>query len=170
MELGIRLEPRVDWQQLNILMQNVNNQLTLATNRVGRMWEDAIRRAGIEATRHKPVSYTHLRINRALDEKRRWEELAVRISPVYSDMPRGGGNGDKLTEAVQRIVDLEAEIDRDIDRLVDLRQWIERNIDAVEDTRLRDILRRRYVDGDRIEKIAVDMMLDYRWVRRLFTL
>ena len=52
-ELGIRLEPRVDWQQLNILMQNVNNQLTLATNRVGRMWEDAIRRAGIEATRHK---------------------------------------------------------------------------------------------------------------------
>ena len=87
------------------------------------------------------------RINRALDEKRRWEELAVRISPVYSDMPRGGGNGDKLTEAVQRIVDLEAEIDRDIDRLVDLRQWIERNIDAVEDTRLRDILRRRYVDG-----------------------
>ena len=109
------------------------------------------------------------RINRALDEKRRWEELAVRISPVYSDMPRGGGNGDKLTEAVQRIVDLEAEIDRDIDRLVDLRQWIERNIDAVEDTRLRDILRRRYVDGDRIEKIAVDMMLDYRWVRRLLT-
>ena len=84
-------------------------------------------------------------------------------------MPRGGGNGDKLTEAVQRIVDLEAEIDRDIDRLVDLRQWIERNIDAVEDTRLRDILRRRYVDGDRIEKIAVDMMLDYRWVRRLLT-
>ena len=109
------------------------------------------------------------RINRALDEKRRWEELAVRISPVYSDMPRGGGNGDKLTEAVQRIVELEAEIDRDIDRLVDLRQWIERNIDAVEDTRLRDILRRRYVDGDRIEKIAVDMMLDYRWVRRLLT-
>ena len=109
------------------------------------------------------------RINRALDEKRRWEELAVRISPVYSDMPRGGGNGDKLTEAVQRIVDLEAEIDRDIDRLVDLRQWIERNIDAVEDTRLRDILRRRYVDGDRIEKIAVDIMLDYRWVRRLLT-
>ena len=109
------------------------------------------------------------RINRALDEKRRWEELAVRISPVYSDMPRGGGNGDKLTEAGQRIVDLEAEIDRDIDRLVDLRQWIERNIDAVEDTRLRDILRRRYVDGDRIEKIAVDMMLDYRWVRRLLT-
>ena len=52
-ELGIRLEPRVDWQQLNILMQNVNNQLALATNRVGRMWEDAIRRAGIEATRHK---------------------------------------------------------------------------------------------------------------------
>ena len=33
------------------------------------------------------------RINRALDEKRRWEELAVRISPVYSDMPRGGGTG-----------------------------------------------------------------------------
>jgi DNA-directed RNA polymerase specialized sigma subunit len=104
------------------------------------------------------------RINRALAEKRRWEELAVRTSPVYSDMPRGGGNGDRLTEAVQRIIDLEAEIDRDIDRLVDLRRQIEQSIDAVEDTRLRDILRRRYVDGDTLEKMAEDLELSYQWV------
>ena len=51
--VGITLEPRIPWRQLNILIQNTTDQLTLATNRVGRIWQDAIRRAGIEATKHK---------------------------------------------------------------------------------------------------------------------
>lgn len=107
------------------------------------------------------------RINRALSEKQRWEELAVRISPVYSDMPRGGGNGDRLTEAVQRIIDLEAEIDRDIDQLVDLRRQIEQSIATVQDERLRDILRYRYIDGMTWELIAVTMDFTYQWVCEL---
>ena len=82
-------------------------------------------------------------------------------------MPRGGGSGDTLLDAVQHIADMEADIDREIDRLVSLRQMIEEGIAAVQDERLRDILRRRYIDGDRMEKIAVDLCLDYRWVQRL---
>ena len=107
------------------------------------------------------------RINRAIAEQQRWRDLAIRITPVYSGMPRGGGSGDKLLDAVQHIADMEADIDREIDRLVSLRQTIEASIAAVQDERLRDILRRRYIDGDRMERIAVDLCLDYRWVRRL---
>lgn len=55
-DTGFTLEPRINWRQLNILVQNTTNQLTLATNRVGRIWEDAIRRAGIEAAKHKLAS------------------------------------------------------------------------------------------------------------------
>lgn len=51
--VGITLDPQIPWRQLNILIQNTTDQLTLATNRVGRIWQDAIRRAGIEATKHK---------------------------------------------------------------------------------------------------------------------
>lgn len=52
-DTGFTLEPRINWRQLNLLIQNTTDQLTLATNRVGRIWRDAIRRAGIEATQHK---------------------------------------------------------------------------------------------------------------------
>lgn len=52
-DTGFTLEPRINWRQLNILIENTTDQLTLAINRVGRIWEDAIRRAGIEAVRHK---------------------------------------------------------------------------------------------------------------------
>lgn len=45
--------PRVNWRQLDIMIQNAVDQLTVATNRVGRIWQDAIRRAGVEATKHK---------------------------------------------------------------------------------------------------------------------
>lgn len=107
------------------------------------------------------------RIDRAIAEQQRWRELATRVTPVYSDMPRGDGGGDKLLDAVQHIADLDAEINREIDRLVALRQRIEQSIAGVHDERLRDILRRRYIDGDRMEQIAVDLCLDYRWVRRL---
>lgn len=52
-DTGFTLEPRINWRQLNIMIQNTTDQLTLATNRVGRIWQDAIRQAGIEATQHK---------------------------------------------------------------------------------------------------------------------
>ena len=55
-ETGFDLEPRINWRQLNILVENTVDQLTIATNRVGRIWDDAIRRAGVEATKRKVAS------------------------------------------------------------------------------------------------------------------
>lgn len=107
------------------------------------------------------------RIDRMTAEKGRWMELATRVSPVMSGMPRAGGIGDRVLDAVQRIVDLEAELDAEIDRLVDLRREIEASIRSIQDECLQDILRRRYIDGERVEKIAVDLRLDFRWVQRL---
>ena len=60
------------------------------------------------------------RINRLLDEKKRWEEKATSVSPVYSDMPKGG-TSDKVQTAVCRIIELEQDIDREVDAQIDLR-------------------------------------------------
>ena len=40
-------------------------------------------------------------------------------------------------------------------------------LDQITDARDHEILRRRYLLGQRFEQIAVEMMLEYRWVRRL---
>lgn len=106
------------------------------------------------------------RIARLIDEKKRWKEKAIAISPVYSDMPKAGGE-DKIQGAVCRIVELEQEIDMEIDAQVDLRRRIETAVDDIEDERLRDIIRYRYIDGLTWERIAVEMELTYQWVCKL---
>lgn len=107
------------------------------------------------------------RIARLIEEKAAWMAKATAVTPVYSDMPKGGGDGDRVPTAVERIVEIERELDREIDRQTDLRARVEAAIRGLSDKRLQDILCRRFIDGDRLEKVAVDLTLDYRWVRRL---
>ena len=55
------------------------------------------------------------RVNCLLLEQQRWRELATRVSPNLSGMPRGGGGGG-TQGAVAKIVDLETEINEEKDR------------------------------------------------------
>lgn len=106
------------------------------------------------------------RIARMLDEKKKWEEKAEAISPVYSDMPKAGGC-DKIQNAVCQIVDLEQDINREIDSQVDLRRRIEAAVKQIDDEKLRDIVRYKYIDGMTWEQVSESMELDERWVKRL---
>lgn len=99
---GFALEPRINWRQLSILIQNTTDQLTLATNRVGRMWEDTIRRAGIEATRHK------LATRQTVDQMRRQllQELmgiAAKTPPQEMGTNKDGQAGIKTRRGVMRL-------------------------------------------------------------------
>lgn len=106
------------------------------------------------------------RINRLQAEKQGWMEKATAVTPVLSDMPKGGGT-DKIQNAVCRIADIEADINREIDRQIDLRERIETAICAIPDGRLRDLMWYRYIDGLTWEKIAVEMEISYQWVCKL---
>ena len=87
------------------------------------------------------------RINQLTEDLARWRARAEAISPVYSAMPRSGGNGDKVAAAIEHIITLEQEINAEIDRLVDLRRTIELYIETIPDNTLRDRMRYRYIDG-----------------------
>lgn len=106
------------------------------------------------------------RVNCLLLEQQRWRELATRVSPNLSGMPRGGGGGG-TQGAISKIVDLETEINAEIDKLVEKRKEIESVIRAVEDSTLRALLEYRYINGKKWEEIALMMGYDYRWALRL---
>lgn len=106
------------------------------------------------------------RVNCLLLEQQRWRELATRVSPNLSGMPRGGGGGG-TQGAISKIVDLETEINVEIDKLVEKRKKIESVICAVEDSTLRTLLEYRYINGKKWEEIALMMGYDYRWALRL---
>jgi len=109
------------------------------------------------------------RIQRLLEEKARWRAKATAVSPVYSDMPRGGGRSDKVARATEKILEVEAALEEEIDAQVALRRRIERGVRGLEDGRFRDVMRRRYIDGGTWERIAEDMHYSTMQVCRLHT-
>ena len=104
------------------------------------------------------------------DLLRRKEEIMsrlTRITPTYSGMPGGGGDGDKYTNGVAKIIELEQEMDRRTDDLVDKRREIERCIDATPDAAERRLLKLRYIDDMKWERIALEMSYTQRQVLRI---
>lgn len=107
------------------------------------------------------------RINRKCEEVSQLRELATKITPTLSDMPKGNQTSDKVSEAVSKIADLEKEIDAEVDALVAVRNQIQAAIDDVRDDTLKTLLEYRYIDGLTWEKIAVKLDKSYQWVCEL---
>ena len=106
-------------------------------------------------------------------EKELREELkdqqtrACKTTAALTGMPGGGGDGQALPRAVESIVATQQELQAQINLCGATRREVVAALDQVTDARDHEILRRRYLLGQRFEEIAVDMMLEYRWVRRL---
>lgn len=102
-------------------------------------------------------------INTKLEDLHHLKEMVTKITPsLKDDVVSGGGSQDKLGEAVAKIVDLEAEIDRDIDRYVAAKQEINATLDKLTDPDQLQVLHMRYVQYKAWEQIACDMHMTYR--------
>lgn len=104
-------------------------------------------------------------IDRKLEEVTRWRSKLTRVTPIHTNEPKGGGSIYGRTEdIITKIVDLEAEMNRDIDRLVDLRCEIGEVIESIKDDRERLLLQYRYLDGRTFEWIAAEMHYSWRQI------
>lgn len=107
-------------------------------------------------------------INTKLEERQRLWDKMTKITPTLKqDVVSGGGSQDNMSDAMAKLIDLEAEINREIDRLVDARTAVTATIDKVEDARLHTVLNMRYVQFKTWEQIACYMGRSYQWVCKL---
>lgn len=108
-------------------------------------------------------------INSNIAELERLRTLSVSISaPKFSgDGAKTSGHSDKIGNIVSKIVDLENEINADIDRYVDLQSEIRKQINKIENNNLRLILRKRYLNSEKWEQIAIDFGFSTQWVHDL---
>ena len=108
------------------------------------------------------------RINSKIEQVASLNELATKCTSALTGMPRNPNRGiSTMAEAVAKIVDLQAEINRDIDHLIDLKREIVRLIKAVGNTEYQTLLELRYLCFKTWEQIAVDMEYNVRHVYRL---
>ena len=75
--------------------------------------------------------------------------------------------GDRMAAIVDKIVDLEREVDQEIDKLQEIRRRVQAAIDAVPNGSQRSVLTLRYIHGLKFEEIAVKLTYHYRWVFEL---
>lgn len=101
------------------------------------------------------------------EEVERLRSEATRITPLLSGMPGGPGDGQKLPRSVERIVQAQQELQEQIDHCADVRGEIAEAIVQVTKQRDNEILRRRYLLGQKFDEIAKTMNYDCRWVRRV---
>lgn len=108
------------------------------------------------------------RINSKLEQVASLNELATICTSTLAGMPRNPNRATStMADAVAKIIDLQAEINRDIDRLVDLKRDMVRAIKSINNTEYQTLLELRYLCFKTWEQIAVDMGYNVRHVYRL---
>lgn len=107
------------------------------------------------------------RIDRLLEEKRRWWELALKITPSLSQAPGGGENGSRVERPMDKVMEIEAQITREIDELYTVHQEIKGTLSQLEDENLKLLMEYRYIDGLTWEQVAVEMNYSYMQICRL---
>lgn len=111
-------------------------------------------------------------LDRQIDSKiQQIEELnrlTTNCTATLTGMPGNPNHGGSaMADAVDRIVDLEREINRDIDRLVDLRREIMAAIRSVDNSKYRLVLEKRYLCFRTWEQIAADTGYNARHLYRI---
>lgn len=101
-----------------------------------------------------------------MEEIEQLEAAAARVTPCLSVTPGGSGQGDSLPRAVEKIVEAQQRLQCQINRTYAVRAEIVEVINGVKSSQEREILRRRYLLGQRWEEIACAMRIDYRWLMR----
>ncbi len=115
----------------------------------------------------KQAEYLNLKIDSDLCRLADLRALATNITATYSDMPRSATpNPERMAKVVDKIVDLEHQIDREVDYYVDLRREIKATVDKVS-IPAAIVLDLHYFHKKTFEEIAELINYSTRWVQAL---
>ena len=108
------------------------------------------------------------RINSKLEQVSSLNDLATRVTSTLTGMPKHPNrSGSAMADAVEKIVDLQTDINRDIDRLINLKRDIVTSIRTVGNTEYQTLLEKRFLCFETWEQIAVDMHYSGKWIQKL---
>lgn len=102
-----------------------------------------------------------------LDELATLEAEAMHTTQRYSAMPGGGGDGQTLPRAVERIEEARQAYKAQCEESARIREEITFALQQLDDETEFNILYRRYLCGDKWERIADRLHLTVSWVFRL---
>ena len=94
--------------------------------------------------------------------------LATKCTAILTGMPYNpSGSKSQMADTIDKIVDLQDEINADICRMVEVKAEVIRVIGCVQDVNCRILLEKRYLSYKTWERIAADMNFGLRYVHIL---
>jgi hypothetical protein len=113
----------------------------------------------------KQVEKLDVRIGNKLIEQRQWRDIALGITAnMEGERVQSSGSQSKLSDAVIKCVDMEAEIDRLVDILIETKKEVIQTIERLDSPIEYDILHKRYIQLKDLQEIADHYGRDYSWV------
>jgi DNA-directed RNA polymerase specialized sigma subunit len=111
----------------------------------------------------KQIRLFDANINNKLEEMQNLKEMAVKITAnIKPVVVTGSHSQDKLGDAVAKIVDLQAEINRAVDSYVDKKKEISAVIEKIQNPDQLAVIHKRYFEFKTWEQIACEMNYTYR--------
>jgi DNA repair exonuclease SbcCD ATPase subunit len=101
------------------------------------------------------------------EELENYRSMATKITQAWSDMPKAQSNENRIEVITEKIIEVESQINDELDELQSVRTEIENAINQIPNETYQELLERRYIQGQRWERIAIEMMYDYRYVLKL---
>ena len=95
------------------------------------------------------------------------ETKLTRISPILSDMPKGGGDQDKISGGVAHLCELKEMLDQMLTESCLKRAEIIRKIERLDNENYRTILRERYINLKSFEEISIMFPYTYNHTLKL---
>lgn len=108
------------------------------------------------------------RIRDLLEERQRWENLALRITPSYSSVVVSASAGaGKIATSIEQIEEWECKLDEQISEQLRIRKEIEEAVSRIENGDYQTLLRLRYILGYGWDRIAEEMHYTVRWTMKM---
>lgn len=105
-------------------------------------------------------------IKNKLIEKQQWKDIALGITAnMDGERVQSSGAKDKMASAVERCVDMEAEIDSLVDKLIEAKKEVIQTIEQLYSPTEYNVLHMRYIQYKTLQEIADHYNRNYEWAK-----
>lgn len=106
-----------------------------------------------------------IQIRNKLIEKQQWHDIALGITAnMDGECVQSTGAKSKMADAINKCVDMEAEIDSLVDELIGAKKEVIQTIEKLDSPTEYNILHMRYIQYLSLQEIADHYNRDYGWV------
>lgn len=112
----------------------------------------------------RQVEKLDVRIKNKLIEQQQWRDIALGITAnMEGERVQSSGSKSKMANAVEKCVDMEAEINSLVDELIDLKKEVIQTIEQLYSPIEYDVLHKRYIQYMDLQEIADHYGKEYGW-------